>query len=372
VIVSDALANRPGNGGGAWVRVGYVLGLRRLGIDVVFLEQISRASCGPENVQYFRDVTERFGFAESAALVDENGDELVPLAGRNLLDVAESADLLINVSGNVVWKPLLRRVRRKAYLDLDPGFTQGWHASGLIADRLEGHDVYFTIGENIGSSFCPIPTNGIDWRATRPFAVLDEWPVAPGGDRDLLTTVGSWRGAYGPVTIGDRTYGVKAHAFRKIAELPTRVPQRFELAMRIHPDERSDLALLEQYGWNLVDQDEVAFDPDGFRRYVQRSGGEFSPAQEIYAETECGWVSDRTIRYLASGKPALVQETGFSRNVPSGDGLVPYRTLDDAVAGAAAIDSGYERHCEAARALVEEHFDYREVLPRLLDAAGVS
>jgi hypothetical protein len=370
-IVGDALANRAGNGGGAWVRVSYVLGLRRLGFDVVFVEQVARTSCNAASVRFFSEVAETFGFGESAALIDDDGVEIVPLRGRDLLEVAENADLLLNVSGNLRWRPLRRRVRRTVYLDLDPGFTQAWYASGAIRDRLEGHDVYFTIGENIGAPFCPIPTGGIDWRTTRPFATLGEWPVARECERDLLTTVGSWRGPYGPVRIDKLTYGVKAHAFRKVIELPGRARQRFQLALRIHPDERADLDLLRRHGWELVDPEEVASDPDSFRRYVQGSGGEFSAAQEVYAETESGWLSDRTVRYLASGKPALVQETGFSRNIPSGEGLVPYRILADAVAGAAAIAAGYERHCEAARALAEEHFDSDMVLSRLLDHAGV-
>jgi hypothetical protein len=370
-IVSDALANRPRNGGGAWVRVSYMLGLRRLGFDVVFVEQISRASCGDAGIRFFRDVAEAFGFGESAALIDEHGVEMVPLQGRDLLDVAENADFLLNVSGNLRWNPLRRRVHRTVYLDLDPGFTQAWYAGGLMRDLVEGHDVHFTIGENIGAPFCPIPTCGIEWRTTRPFVTLDEWPVSRDGERDLLTTVGSWRGPYGPVTIGNRTYGVKAHAFRDVIELPARARQRFQLALRIHPDERADLDLLLRHGWELVDPDEVACDPNSFRRYVQHSGGEFSAAQEVYAETESGWLSDRTVRYLSSGKPALVQETGFSRNIPTGEGLVPYRTLADAVAGAASITAGYEQHCEAARALAEERFDSDGVLSRLLDDAGV-
>jgi hypothetical protein len=370
-IVGDALANRPRNGGGAWVRVSYVLGLRRLGFDVFFVEQISPASCTPASVGFFREVTQRFGFGGSAALIDENGAEIVPLPGNDLLEVAENADVLLNISGNLTWEPLRRRVRRAAYLDLDPGFTQAWYASGALRDRLEGHDVYFTIGENIGAPFCPIPTGGIEWRTTRPFVTLDEWPVSRGGERNLLTTVGSWRGPYGPVTIAERTYGLKAHGFRKVIELPRRARQRFQLALRIHPAERDDLDLLARHGWELVDPDAVAFDPDSFRRYVQRSTGEFSAAQEVYAETESGWLSDRTVRYLASAKPALVQETGVSRRLPTGQGLVPYRTLADAVAGAAAIDADYERHCQAARALAEEHFDSGAVLSRLLDDAGV-
>jgi hypothetical protein len=187
-----------------------------------------------------------------------------------------------------------------------------------------------------------------------------------------LTTVATWRPGYGSVQYGGTTYGLKLHEFRKVIELPRHAPQRFELALDIHQDERDDLALLDRYGWQLVEPRQVAYSPDDFRRYIQGSGGEFSAAQGIYVETDSGWISDRTVRYLSSGKPALVQDTGFSRNLPTGEGLLAYRTLDDAVAGAHALAGDYESHATAARAFAETFFDSDEVLGRMLDEVGVA
>jgi hypothetical protein len=116
----------------------------------------------------------------------------------------------------------------------------------------------------------------------------------------------------------------------------------------------------------------VAADPFAFRRYVQTSGAEFSVAQGIYVQTWSGWFSDRTVRYLASGKPALVQDTGFSCNYPVGDGLVPFGTLEDAMAGADRIARDYDRHCRAARALAEAYFDSDKVLGRFVDQIGIA
>jgi hypothetical protein len=265
----------------------------------------------------------------------------------------------------------MSRLRRKAYVDLDPGFTQFWHADGTGGARLEGHDVHFTVGENIGLPGCPIPTCGLDWKAVRPPAVLEEWPVADAGDADRFTTIGAWRGAFGPVEFDGHTYSLKVHEFRKVIELPRRSRQRFEIALDIHPGDERDRAALEANGWTLVDPRATVPGPLEFRDYVQRSGAEFSVAQGIYVETSSGWFSDRTVRYLASGRPVLVQDTGFSANLPVGEGLLAFTDLDGAVRGAERIAADYEHHRRAARAVAEAHFDSDTVLSRFLEEAGI-
>ncbi len=335
-----------------------MLGFRQLGLESFFVEEIEQAS--DEAIGYFAEVVERFGLTGSAALVGADGE---PVHG----ELPESADLLVNVSGNLRHERLLGLAGRRAYVDIDPGFTQIWHKQGAIS--LEGHDVYFTIGENIGRPECPIPTGGIDWRPTRPPVVLSDWPVAANGATDRFTTVASWRGGYGALEFEGAHYGAKVHEFRKFVELPGRAPGTFELALDIHPDEKDDLALLRENGWDLVDPQEVARDPVTFRGYVQGSGAEFSVAQGIYVETGSGWFSDRTVRYLASGKPALVQDTGFTRTIPAGEGLLAFRTIEDAAEGAREITADYERHSRAARSLAEEEFDSNRVLGRLLEDA---
>jgi hypothetical protein len=326
-IVAGALANKPWNGGAAWTRLSWALGLRRLGVEVRFVEQAS----GGED--FFAYVTRQFGL--DATLL---GGDAVP---EELEEWARGAELLVNISGHLVVEPLRSLPKRRVYVDLDPGYTQLWRDGA----RLDGHDAYYSVGDNVAG-----------WRPIRQPVLLDEWPVVNGvGER--FTTVASWRGAYGP--IGE--HGQKAHEFRKVIELPLRARGKFELALEIQPADRRDLDALLGHGWHVV---EPPRDPGEFRLYVQRSAAEFSPAQGIYADTRSGF-SDRTVRYLASGKPALVQDTGTS--LPTGEGLLTWRTLDDAVAGVARILSDYERHARAARALAEEHFDSDRVLGRLLE-----
>lgn len=381
ILVGSVIANKHLNGGNAWVVLSWVLGLKRLGFRVYFVEQISREGCVDgggavtafedcANLAYFEQITGRFGLTDSAALVYEGGEQVHGLTYAELLDVAEETDLLVNITGHLTLDPVMRRLRRKAYLDLDPGFTQLWHATGVAGARLDGHDFYFTVGENVGTVACAIPTSGIDWRPVRQPVVMDEWPVFGEGDR--FTTVATWRGPYGSVEYGGKIFGLKVHEFRRFVELPERAPQTFEIALDIHPDEERDLNLLRHHGWRIVDPKVATPDPDAFRGYVQGSGAEFSVAQGIYVGTESGWFSDRTARYLASGKPALVQDTGFGRNYPVGEGLLAFRTLEQAVAGAERIASDYERHRRAARALAEEYFDSDKVLGRFVEEVGVA
>lgn len=383
IVLSSAIANKPSNGGNAWVILSWARGLKKLGFDVYFIEQLERRSCvGADgspvsfersvNLDYFKRVVREFGLAGKAALVFEEGERLHGMTREELFDVCGSAALLVNITGHLSWPTLMRLLRRKAYVDLDPGFTQFWLARGDSCARLEGHDFYFTVGENIGQPSCSIPASGIRWRPIRQPVVLDDWPVSLAREAFRFTTVASWRGAYGSIEHEGVTYGTKAHEWRKLIELPEVTGQTFEIALDIHPAEVKDLELLRRHGWQLADPRAVATEPDAFRRYVQASGAEFSVAQGVYAATASGWFSDRTVRYLASGKPALVQETGFSRNYPTGEGLFAFRTLEDARAGVSSILRDYESHARRARQLAEEYFDSDKVLGRLIEEVGVA
>lgn len=383
IIVAGAIANKCHNGGATWTRLSWALGLKQLGFDVFFLEQIRREDClddrgvptafeDSENLAYFRQVSKQYGIAGAAALICDDGEQIYGATWSELLGVAAAAEMLVNISGHLTLAPLNQLPRRKIFIDLDPGFTQYWHAAANAASHLQGHDLFFTIGENIGTPRCPIPTGGIDWRPIRQPSVLDLWPDSPGEHLDRFTTVASWRGPYGSVEYGGRSFGLKVHEFRKFIDIPSQSDQSFEIALDIHPADAKDLRLLRDRGWHVISPAEVASDPDSFRRYIQTSGAEFSAAQGIYVETEGGWFSDRTVRYLTSGKPALVQDTGFGDRYPTGEGLLTFRTFDEAVAGVEQIVGDYDRHCACARAIAEEYFDSNTVLGELVDAVDIA
>jgi hypothetical protein len=374
ILVSGALANKPHNGGNAWTRLSWARGFRRLGFNVVFVEQLAAGADEPKCRDYFRTVMAASDLAGSSSLLDASGVCVEGMTADRVVDAARSADVLFNISGHCRIDPIRRGPRLRVYFDDDPGYTQFWHAGGHAGPGLDGHDFYYTVGMNVGSPDCPIPVGGIPWRHTRPPVVLDDWPVAPPavrGERLRFTTVASWRGPYGPVTHQGRTYGLKVHEFRKCIDLPRRVDADFELALDIHPNEVNDLALLRDNGWRLTDPGREASTPEAFRAYVRNSSAEFSVAQGIYVDTHSGWFSDRTTRYLASGRPALVQDTGFTRHLPCGGGLVPFRDVEEAAAGVRRILADYPGHCAAARAVAERCFDSDVVLGRLLDEWGV-
>ena len=349
ILVGGAVANKAGQGGEAWVRLNWVLGLRKLGFDVLFIEQLQPGAPAGA-VDFFRSTMDRFELADCATLLGANGAICGPDLER-VLAYAADAEALINISGHLTFEPVLERVRRRVYVDIDPGFTQIWHSQGMKCLGLDLHDLHFTIGENIGTPGCRIPTCGIVWRKTCPPVLLKEWAAVDAPAFDRFTTVANWRGTYGPLEFEGRTYGLKVHEFRRFIGLPLRTGLPFEIALGIHPAERKDRAALDAAGWRITDPLAAAGSPEAFRDFVRGSGAEFSVAQGVYVHTCSGWFSDRTAAYLASGRPALVQDTGFSRNLPTGEGLLAFSTLEEAGAGAEAITRKYAAHCRAARAI---------------------
>jgi hypothetical protein len=365
------------NGGEPWVRLSWIRGLQRLGFEVYFVEQMRPESFVDAsgmvtsfdqsvNLAAFRDIAERFDLSDTSALIYGEAEKTFGLTYDQLLDISSHADILVNITGNLRLAEMKARVRRRVYIDEDPGFTQFWYSQGVVNALLADHDFYFTVGENIGTRRCSIPVGDIRWHSYRQPVVLNDWPLQSSNPPYRFTTVASWRGSYGSVQVGDTTFGLKAHEFRKFVDLPMKVDAPFEIALDIHESDGEDLALLCGHGWRIVDPRVVAHEPLTFQRYIQASSAEYSVAQGMYVDTNSGWFSDRSVRYLASGKPVLVQDTGFSDNYPVGDGLLAFRNMGDAVTGAGAIFRDYANHSRAARALAEEYFDSDKVLADIL------
>jgi hypothetical protein len=255
----------------------------------------------------------------------------------------------------------------RVFLDLDPGYPQMWRELGL-ADLLAGHDRFVTLGANVGRPGCAIPDCGVEWIHTPPPVDLDAWaplPARPPGR--AFTSVATWRNPYGTVDFGGARYGSRVHEFRQFLELPRLVDADFELALDVDAAETRDLRALESNGWRLVDPRRVAGTPAAYRDYVRGSRAELCVAQQMYVATRSGWLSDRSVCYLASGKPVLAQDTGLADRYPVGEGLLTFSTLEQAAAGVEEIERDYARHSAAARALAQEHFDARAVLGRLLE-----
>jgi hypothetical protein len=366
VVVAGAVARRPRVGGSAWAFLQYLLGFRRLGWDVLFLDWVEEED--EASAEWLRSVLEPFGLPFSL-LARDTGAAVAGLPRELALARTSSAAFLLNVNGYLDDEEVLAAAQRRVFLDIDPGFGQMWYALGL-ADVFAGHDVFLTVGENVGRAGCEIPTCRVEWIPTRPPVVLDHWRAGPDGGR-RFTTVGAWRGPFGPIDFGGKRYGLRAHEFRKLASLPSVCGREFEAALDIEATDEADQALLEEGGWRLVDPCAVAGDPWAYRRYIHGSGAELTAAKNIYVETRSGWFSDRSVCYLASGKPVLAQDTGLADLYPTGEGLLTFSSLDGAVAGVEEISGRYAAHARSARALAEEYFDSDKVLTRLLGKVGV-
>jgi len=287
-----------------------------------------------------------------------------------VLDRVKNSVLLLNINGYLRDEEVLTAAPRRVFLDIDPGFGQMWRAQGL-SDMFTGHDDYVTIGERIAAPDCTVPSGGIAWRTTRPPVVLDQWPVRP-TDGGPFTCVGSWRGPFGSIEHDGIAYGLRAHEFRRLADLPKRGSGRFVAALDIDPADAADAEALRRGGWELVEPRTVAGDPHAYRRFIQRSAAEIMVAKGMYVHSRSGWFSDRSVCYLASGKPVLAQDTGLADLYPTGEGLVTYSTPEEARAGAERLLADYPRHARAARQLAQEYFDSTTVLRALLDDLGVA
>jgi hypothetical protein len=378
ILCSGMIAADQGYGGATWAVLQYLLGFKQLGHDVYFVEPIPRARLQPAGCDFaesgasrwFQQVVGDFGLSDSAALLLEGTTQTVGLSYEALRRVASRADVLVNISGMLTDPALLDPIQRRVYLDLDPGFNQAWHSGGEVDMRFDAHTHFATVGLAVGRAECRVPACGRTWLTTCPPVVLREWPVARRQTRDAFTTVANWR-SYGSVHYDGLFLGQKAHALRPLIHLPRKTRRRFELALAIHPAE-PDVAALHGNGWQLVDPMHVAGTPEKYRRFVRGSRAELGIAKSGYIAARSGWFSDRSACYLAAGRPVLAQDTGFGAVLPTGEGLLSFTTDEDAIEGIDAIDTDYERHRDAARAIAEQYFDSDRVLTRLLDRMGAA
>jgi hypothetical protein len=376
IVVSGMIAAVPFQGGATWAVLQYLLGLRRLGHDVFFVEQLDPGSLLPEgaslessqNAAYLDRVAADYGLDGRTALLSPGSGETYGIDMPKLRALAKRSDVLLNISGTLSEPELLTAVPKRVYLDLDPAFNQLWQEQGIDM-RFEGHTHFVTVGQAIGSSECAVPTSGRSWIPTLPPVVMEHWPPADRTVHRALTTVGHWRG-YGSVEQDGVHYGQKAHSLRRFMSLPTRTDTEFLLALAIHPGEERDIEALRENGWRLADAAEVARTPSGYEDFVRESWAEFGIAKSGYVLSRCGWFSDRSACYLASARPVIAQETGFSRFLPTGEGLFSFETSEDVLAAVEELERDYARHSRAARELAEQWLDSDRLLGRLLDSLG--
>ena len=376
VIVGAVISRSPFSPGSVWHRLQYTLGLQKLGYDVYYIEEVKADWCVDSkgrhcdfhhsiNRHLFCATMERFGLMDRACQIYNNGEATAGLSFTSLLALSKEADLLINFSGHVNTEAILSNVKRRMYFDQDPVYTQLWRAEYGKELNFHLHDVFFSVGLNIGTSHTSIPDCGAKWHHILPPVVLEYWPFRINPSCKRFTTVASWSG-YSDLCYNGQWYRSKYEEFKRFAQLARNVRQQFEVALKSYRGHDPDIGLLKSNGWFIVDGSAIS-DLSAYQEYIARSRAEIGIAKNAYVKGCSGWFSDRSAHYLAMGKPVLAQATGFERWVPTGRGLLTFKNMEEAVAGIESINNDYEGHCRAAREFAEAYLDYRKVLPKMLD-----
>jgi hypothetical protein len=359
----------------------YLTGLRRLGYDAWYIEDSARFVYDPKindfspdassNVEHVRQILEAHGFGSRWAFrgVYEGG-RCYGMSESEILRLYRESDALLNVTGAQELREEHLACPERIYVESDPFAWQVRVAQGdqVAIDHLSTHTRHFTFGENLGAEDCDVPLERFTWRPTRQPVDLDLWAAdTPPGE--TFTTVTTWRNVGKDIHYrGDTYYWTKDREFEKFLDLPLKRSSGFELATRVSPVIEDKL---RQHGWRLADSVKISGDVNTYRRYIQGSRGEFTVARDQYVRPNTGWFSDRSVCYLAAGRPVITQETGFSKYVTSGRGLFGFRTMEDILAAVDAIESDPVGQGRAARDVAAEFFANDKVLASLLERAGL-
>ena len=377
IVVLGYLVRGP-LGGAAWHHLQYTLGLSRLGHDVYFVEdsddypscydpvQDCRGTDPSYGLRFAHDAFGGVGLGERWAYHDAHTQRWVGPSSDRVLDVCSSADLLIGFPGVSPLRPWFGEIPARALIDADPAFTQIRHLLDPAARaEAETYTSFFSYGENIASGRATVPDDGFPWQPTRQPLVPEAWPVTPGRPQGRFTCVMQWD-SYEPREYAGRTYGMKSQSFGPYMELPQRSGRVFELALGSATAPRE---LLASKGWVVRDSRPPTRDPWSYQAYLRDSKAEFGVAKHGYVVSRCGWFSERSVSYLASGRPVVVQDTGFTDWLQTDVGVLAFTDAEEALAAIEAIDADYAAHCHAAREIAEEYFHGRKVLSRLVEAA---
>ena len=369
-IILAGIMGRYPYGGVAWCSLMYLLGLKHLDHQVWYLEDTGECNFDPiantlatdagYATNFINESLTPYGFGDRWCYIDYKG-EYHGKRREDWLKICADADLFLNLSGGCwFWRDEYAAIPFSAFIDSDPAFTQLAIAKGVgwYVDFFSKFNRLFTFGRNIGTPASPVPIGPFNWEHTWQPICTDEWQPINDTPNYCFNTIMTWK-----IDSFEDIGGNKDIEFQKILSLPSLTKVPIELAVT-GPKE-----FLEKNGWRCKDAFSVSYDLTSYRNYIQSSFGEFSVAKHTYVHTNSGWFSDRTECYLSSGRPAVVQDTGFSAHLPVGDGLFSYITVEEAKNSINEVLKNYKRHSLAARELALSHFAYQAVLPPLLERA---
>jgi len=379
IILAGIIGRYPW-GGVTWCSLMYLLGLRNLGHDVYYLEDTCECNYDPSinaiatdpvyALRYINESLRSFDLHDRWCYVDYLGKHH-GIEQTRWKEICRSSDVLLVLSGGVwTWREEYLSIPRKAFIDSDPAFTQLSIAAAAAAAQhdpskawylqyFQTFDRLFTFGSCIGTPESSVPTSGLNWLQTTQPVSTDMWTPAGLPARAAWTTVMTW-----VIESFQDVGGNKDQEFLKVLPLAAEVSAEggppLELAVNGPRD------FLQQHGWRCVDAFAISSDPWRYHAYLTNSRAEFSVAKHTYVQTRSGWFSDRTACYLAAGRPAVVQETGLSTWLPEGEGLLTWKSLEEAREAILRVERDYARHSAAARNIALDHLRGEKVLESLL------
>jgi len=372
-------------GGQTWLYLNWLLGLRKLGHEVWYIEDDTVWPYDPERdsitddcsyaVRHIASCMERIGSPDTWGFrAAYRAEECYGITGAQLDELYRTCDALLNIVGATDLRKEHLAAPLRVYVECDPVIAELQLANGdnHTATALANHHAIVTYGENFGAGDCRVPIDGRSYGKTRQPVDLDLWPMAYEPEAPFFTTIGNYRQTGNDVVYGGEVYRWSKHyEWEKFLTLPRRTPQPFELAM--FPNDLADREKLQAHGWRLVPPFRMSLDIFGaYPAYFRSSRAEFTVAKDMNVRLRSGWFSERDACYLASGKPVVAQDTGFGNILPTGAGLFSFTTLEEAVAAIEQINRDYRRHCLAARAIAEEYFEAGKVATRLLRDVGLA
>ena len=368
-------------GGLVWHHLQYILGLDRLGHNVLFVEdsQDYPACYHPLTFQltddpsygllFLQTIFDRYNLKDKWAYFDYHTNQWYGKSKQALETELDKADIFLNLSGVDPLRDHFQKIPVRAFIDTDPAFTQIRHLTEEAAMNIaRKHNRFFSFGENVGKPGCLVPDDGFKWLPTRQPIVMDAWQHASTvSGHAKWTTVMQWD-SYKIRELDGKRFGMKSLSFDAYIGLPKKLEDQIELALGSIAAPREKLIA---EGWSIVDPLPISLTPETYQTYIYQSKGEWSVAKHGYVESKSGWFSERSACYLASGKPVVVQDTGFSDLFETGKGLFGFSNPEEAVSSIQQINRDYNTHCRSARAIAEGNFNSDTVLTSLLNNMSV-
>jgi len=378
IVIGVGVAGYPVGGVGiSWAFFNWALAFRAAGWEVWLAEEIKSKECidfdfkpcpleKSANLKHWRDFLGQFGWLkQSTLLIDGHAENRV-----DLLKFAQSADLFLNISGHFKDREIFGAVKKRIYLDLDPAFTQIWAEVYQADMNFEGHDFFASVGGRMNAKDCVAPTLGRKWIPTLPPVSLEHWTSeAPAPKNAPWTTITHWHG-YASVEYKGQWYGNKSEEFEKLVDVPRHTEEKLEIATDLTVDS-PEYQNFTKAGWSVIEAKPLNETWLGYKKYLEASRGEFSPAKNGYVKSRCGWFSDRSVCYLALGRPVILQETGWSKLLPVGEGLLTFKDPEEAAQALNKAAAHYPKQAAGARQIAEKYLSGPNVVSALLDRLSI-